>query len=175
MTYDVPPEKGLSEVIRPYPEDPGDGWSWVAAGDVLRENDEYHDYYHDGWVATSKAGRPVDAERQYRRRIEPLSDPYKLDDVVDQLFDNPGELPAVEPILRAMPLPTERVTEQLNAAVAKHAEVGFTHCFLLMVRKDGDSITTSMFYAPDQRTSEIIGVLESAKFDLMYDQKVADV
>lgn len=102
---------------------------------------------------------------------EPLSNPYKLDDIADQLSDNPGELPAVEPILRAMPLPTERVTEQLNAAAAKHAEVGFTHCFLLMVRKDGESITTSMFYAPDQRTSEIIGVLECAKFDLMFDAK----
>lgn len=157
-------------MIIPYPEDPGDGWCWVAVGDVLQENDEYH--AHDGgWVATSKAGRLVVTERQYRRRIEPLSDTYKLDDVVDQLSDNPGELPAATPILRAMPLPTERVTEQLNAAAAKHAEVGFTHCFLLMVRKDGESITTSMFYAPDQRTSEIIGVLESAKFDLMYDQK----
>lgn len=73
--------------------------------------------------------------------------------------------------LQLMPLPTERVTEQLTKAVEKHTEIGFTHCFILMVRYDRDKMTTCMYYAPDQRTSEIVSILESAKFDLLYDAK----
>lgn len=78
---------------------------------------------------------------------------------------------SVTPILQVVPLPTEHVAEQLKLATDRHAEIGFTRCLLILMRYDGDKQTTCMYYAPDQRVSEIISVIESAKFDLFYDAK----
>lgn len=53
---------------------PGDGWRWLAPGEVLQRGDEYwsDEYWSDArpWTPTEQAGRIVDEaeDRRYRRR-----------------------------------------------------------------------------------------------------------
>ena len=72
--------------------------------------------------------------------------------------------------ITVIPLLGDQVTRQLEDAMAAHKENPYNNIVILAVRNDGNSRTSSLWYAPEKRTSEVIGLLECAKFDMILRQ-----
>ena len=72
--------------------------------------------------------------------------------------------------LKLMPIAGDQVTKQLEDAMAAHKENPYNNIVILAVRNDGNSRVSSLWYAPEKRTSEVIGLLECAKFDIILRQ-----
>lgn len=73
------------------------------------------------------------------------------------------ELKAVE----QLPEIDEQIQMQLDAAIASHKEDPFTDIVIIAINRKGDRYHDHLWYAPAKRTSEIIGLMEHVKHDML--------
>lgn len=76
-------------------------------------------------------------------------------------------------MLRALPTQSEHVTEQLQKAMDAHIADPYTDIVILAMRHDGATRSSSLWYAPEQRVSQIVGLLECAKVEMILEQRDA--
>jgi len=69
-----------------------------------------------------------------------------------------------------MPLIGDQVTKQLEDALEAHKENPYNNIVILAMRHDGATRSSSLWYAPEKRTSEVVGLLECAKWDMILRQ-----
>lgn len=67
---EIPESQQVAETCRSERQDdgPGDGWRWVAFGDVLQRGDEWFSRWC--WDITGNVGFACDQSHKYRRRID---------------------------------------------------------------------------------------------------------
>lgn len=68
--------------------------------------------------------------------------------------------------LKAIDTTQDLVRLELQKAIESHAVNKYTHIVVQMYKVDGFTRTTGLFYAPNMRVSEIIGLMETAKMDM---------
>lgn len=69
--------------------------------------------------------------------------------------------------VESMPEIDEQIQQQLDAACASHKERPFTDIVIIAITRTGDRYHDHLWYAPAKRTSEIIGLMEHVKHDML--------